>query len=103
MKMLCRVLLRQALIAQPINPRSWLVALQTSQYTALSASGGDITGTSVNGKSVSLSIPANFSKKDLLDATEICIQFLDRGGDPTIGPVSTTMAVFRAGGALGPL
>lgn len=92
MQMLVKILIRQARTNQPGNPIAWLAALQTTKWTALSAQNGQIVGTSVNGKSVSLQALPGTSIADLLVATEVAIETLEAGLD---APSTSTAVVFR--------
>ena len=92
MKLLAQILLRQAQIAQPSDPRDWLVDLQTTKWTAVNRQNGQIIGTSVNGKSVNLQAIPNTTIADLMMATEVAIQTLDAG---LTSPRSESYAMFR--------
>ncbi len=81
MRLLVSILLRQARLAAPTDPRTWLETLQTTKWTALNAQNGQIIGTSVNGKSVNLQALPNTTIADLLMATELAIQTIDAGLD----------------------
>jgi hypothetical protein len=89
LKLLVSVLLRQANNNSPGQPNVWLEALQLTKWTSLNAQNGQITGTSVNGKSVYLSTPPGCSIADLMAATEIALQICERG---LSGPPGTTQA-----------
>lgn len=91
LRLLVSVLLRQAKNNSPGDPVSWLETLQTSKWTDVNAQNGQITGTSVNGKTVSIATLPGCSIADLLMATEIALQTLERG---LPGPVSRTQAVL---------
>jgi len=92
MKELVAVVLRQARRNNPARPEVWLATLQASKWTTVSAQNGQIVGTSVNGKSISLQAMPNTSIADLMIATELALQILEAGGDM---PTSSTRAVFR--------
>jgi hypothetical protein len=92
MKELVAVLLRQARRNNPSRPEVWLADLQATKWTSVSAQNGQIIGTSVNGKSVSLQALPYTSIADLMIATELALQVFEAGGDM---PTSSTRAVFR--------
>lgn len=76
---LVNILLRQARAANAANPRDWLIALQTSHWTTTNTQGGQITSSSVNGKSVSLTVLPGMSTAHILAATEMAIKALEMG------------------------
>jgi len=92
MQMLVKILIRQARTNQPGNPVAWLEALQTTKWTAISAQNGQIVGTSVNGKSVSLQALPGTSIADLITATELAIETLEAGLD---APSTKSAVLFR--------
>lgn len=92
MKELVAVLLRQARRNNPSRPDVWLADLQATKWTSVSAQNGQIIGTSVNGKSVSLQALPGTSIKDLMIGTELALQVLEAGADM---PVNATRAIFR--------
>ena len=92
MKELVAVVLRQARRNNPSRPEVWLASLQSSKWTSVSAQNGQIVGTSVNGKSVSLQALPNTSIADLMIATELALQIIEAGGDM---PSSSSRAIFR--------
>lgn len=77
--MLVAVLLRQANTNAPGQPEVWLESLQTTKWNAISAQNGQITGTSVNGKSVTLAALPGCSIADILMATELAIRVCELG------------------------
>lgn len=76
---LVKVLLRQAEINNPDDPRAWLITLQSTKWTDVNAQNGQIVGTSVNGKSVTLASLPGTTIADIMFATEYAIGILDRG------------------------
>lgn len=92
MHLLVKILIRQANLAQPGNPVLWLTDLQTAKWSSLSAQNGQIIGTNVNGKSVTLQALPGTSIADLLGATEIAINTLEAGLE---SPPTRSAAVFR--------
>jgi hypothetical protein len=73
-----RILLRIA--EKQANPREYLSALMESKFLASSAQGGaQITGTTVNGKSLTLSPIKGMSDADISHAASIALDFLERG------------------------
>lgn len=86
-KMLVNVLLRQASINNEGDPRQWLIDLQTTKWTDVNAQNGQIVGTSVNGKSVTLASLPGTSIADIMMATEVAIQLVDAGFDYAPGYV----------------
>lgn len=92
MKTLVRILLRQARLANPSNPYSWLESLQTTKWTDVNAQNGQIIGASVNGKYVSLQALPGTTIADLMVATEEALSCLDAG---LSSPSSETVANFR--------
>jgi len=89
LKLLVAVLMRQANNNSPGDPATWLEALQVTKWTSVNAQNGQITGTSVNGKSVYLSTAPGCSIADLLMATELALQLCERG---LSGPSGKTQA-----------
>lgn len=71
------ILLRQA--GKTENPRQYLDDLITSKLSSLTALGGNITSTTVNGKSVTIQAPAGMSLSDQLAAAELALGCLERG------------------------
>lgn len=92
MRLLAQILLRQARIAQPSNPRDWLETLQTTKWTDVNKQNGQIIGSSVNGKSIQLQALPGTSIADIMMATEIALQTIDAG---LTNPVTRTVAVMR--------
>lgn len=79
LRVLVNVLIRQAIINNENDPRQWLIDLQTTKWTDVNAQNGQIVGTSVNGKSVTLASLPGTTIADLLFATEYAINLLDAG------------------------
>ncbi len=79
MKLLVQILIRRAIANQPADPRGWLMDLQASKWTSVNAQTGQIVGTSVNGKSVTLQALPGINLADLLQATEIALQTVEAG------------------------
>lgn len=79
MKLLCQILIRRAIAAQPANPRGWLMDLQATKWTSVNTHNGQIIGTSVNGKSVNLQALPGITLADLLTATELALQTVEAG------------------------
>lgn len=79
MKLLVQILIRRAIAAQPADPRAWLLSLQSTKWTDVNAQNGQIIGTSVNGKSVSIQALPGIDLATLLTATEIAIQTIEAG------------------------
>ena len=77
--MLVSVLIRQARKNQESDPVGWLTDLQATKWEGVNAQNGQITGTSVNGKSVYIAALPGCSIADLLMATELAIQTLENG------------------------
>jgi len=74
---LSNILLRQANKTE--NPRAYLDDLITAQFTSISAQGGLITATSVNGKSLQLQIMPGTSARDVMVAAEMALSCLEAG------------------------
>jgi ribosome-associated translation inhibitor RaiA len=74
---LANILLRQA--EKTGNTRAYLDDLITAKFTDVSAQGGNIIGTTVNGKSVQLQIQAGASARDIMVAAELALSCLERG------------------------
>ena len=89
LKLLVAVLMRQAEINSPGDPMTWLQSLQTTKWGNLNTQNGQITGTSVNGKSVYISAVPGCSLGDILMATELALQLCERG---LSGPPGKTQA-----------
>lgn len=86
MKLLTSILLRQARLANQADPRSWLEDLQTTKWTDVNAQNGQIIGTALNGKSVTLQALPGTTIFDLMGATELALQTLEAGFTaPTTG------------------
>jgi hypothetical protein len=79
LRILVKILLRQANAQSPEDPAGWLTALQLAKWNAVNAQNGQITGTMVNGKSVTLSVSGAFSLADILNASEIALQCVEQG------------------------
>jgi hypothetical protein len=89
LKVLVAILIRQANRNAPDDPAGWLESLQATKWANLNAQNGQITGTSVNGKSVYLSTPPGASLADILTAAELALQCVERG---LSGPPGKTQA-----------
>ena len=74
---LANVLLRQAQKTQ--NARDYLDTLITSKWDSVDANGGQIVGTTVNGKSVQLSVPSGASIMQIMAAAELALSALECG------------------------
>jgi len=85
------VLLRQARRNNASQPEKWLEDLQATKWTSVSAQNGQIIGTSVNGKSVSIQVLPGTSIADLMINTELALQILEAGGS---APSNSTRASF---------
>jgi hypothetical protein len=92
LKLLVAVLMRQANAQSPGEPQTWLEALQLTKWDSVNAQNGQITGTSVNGKSVYLTTLPGCSIADILMATELALQLIERGHS---GPPGKTQAVLN--------
>ncbi len=79
MRLLVKILIRQALRDAPSDPRGWLEDLQAAKWTALNAQNGQIIGTSVNGKTVNLQALPGTTIADIINATELAIETIDAG------------------------
>jgi hypothetical protein len=77
--MLVKILLRQARIANPTNPRTWLEDLQFDKWAVINAQHGQIVGTSTNGKSVSLQATPGITLEEITKATECAIACIEAG------------------------
>lgn len=91
LRMLVAVLLRQAKKNAPGQPERWLADLQSTKWEGINKSNGQITGTSVNGKSVYVAAVPGASVADLLMATEIALRCVELGLE---GPPAVTQARF---------
>lgn len=74
---LANILLRQANKTE--NPRAYLDDLITAKLTSISAQGGVITGTTVNGKSLQLQVLPGTSTRDFMVAAELALSSLEAG------------------------
>lgn len=79
MRNLVNILLRQARRNNPSNPRKWLEDLQASKWTDMSAQNGQIVGTALNGKSITIQALPGTTIYDILQASEEAITTLDAG------------------------
>ena len=79
MRLLVKILIRQALRNNEANPREWLEDLQATKWTALNSQNGQIIGTSVNGKTVNLQALPGTTIADLIGATEMALETIDAG------------------------
>ncbi|NBW23279.1 MAG: hypothetical protein EBR82_86575 [Caulobacteraceae bacterium] len=92
MKILVSILLRQARNNNPGNPRTWLEDLQSTKWTDVSAQNGQIVGTALNGKSITIQALPGASIADILTASELALQTLEAG---LTGPSNETRAFLR--------
>ena len=88
---LANVLIRIA-NAESDDPQAWLIALLTSKYGEASSSNGQIVGTSVNGKSVSIQMIPGVSVADYMSAANLALAALERG---LSGVPASTQALMR--------
>lgn len=79
MKILVSILLRQARRNNAANPRKWLEDLQASKWTDMSAQNGQIVGTALNGKSITVQALPGTTIADIIQASEDAITTLDAG------------------------
>lgn len=79
MRNLVNILLRQARRNNPSNPRKWLEDLQASKWSDMSAQNGQIVGTALNGKSITIQALPGTTIYDIIQATEDAITTLDAG------------------------
>jgi hypothetical protein len=87
---LVNILLRQARENNAANPRAWLIALQSSNWSTVNTQGGQIASTSVNGKAVTLAQLPGMTLAHILVASEQAIQVIEQGLDRY--PTSATAA-----------
>lgn len=90
MKLLVSTLLRRAIAEAPADPRTWLMNVQAACWNSMNTQGGQIVSSTVNGKSVTLSL-AGTSRDEIMKACEVALQAMDSGQ----GPSSTGLAVLR--------
>lgn len=81
LRILVNILIRQAKRNAPDDPATWLGDLQAGKWGALNAQTGQITSTMVNGKSVTIQATPGCSLADILAASELAIQCIQRGLD----------------------
>lgn len=81
LRILVNILIRQANLNNAADPSAWLAELQTAKFTALSNQNGQISGTMVNGKSVTIQALPGCSIADLIAATELALNVLAAGLD----------------------
>ena len=79
MRNLVNILLRQARRNNPSNPRKWLEDLQASKWTDMTAQNGQIVGTALNGKSITVQALPGTTIADIIQASEDAITTLDAG------------------------
>ena len=91
MNQLVSVLLRQARRNNSAQPEKWLADLQATKWASVTAQNGQIIGTSVNGKSVSIQALPGTSIADLMIGTELALQILEAGGT---APANSSRASF---------
>lgn len=92
MKLLVQILMRQARRNNSANPREWLEDLQASKWTDMTAQNGQIVGTALNGKSITVQALPGTTIADLIQASELAIQCIDAG---LTSPRSETVAFLR--------
>ncbi len=86
-----RALLRIAR-AQP-DPAGYLTALLQGVMGALTNGQGQLTASTVGGKSFSFSFPVGTSKLDAIETLELALEWIEAGDDAH--PTTTTGTVFR--------
>ena len=91
-KLLVDVLMQQASAQSPEDPVAWLQALQRAKWDSVNAQNGQITGTSVNGKSVYMTTLPGCSIADTLFASQYALRLIERGHS---GPPGKTQAVLN--------
>lgn len=74
---LANILLRQAEKTQ--NARGYLDDLLTAKWSDLNSQTGQIVGTTVNGKSLTLQAMPGASLADIMSAAELALSCLERG------------------------
>ena len=84
--------MRQANAQSPGDPIAWLEALQLAKWDSVNAQNGQITGTSVNGKSVYMTTLPGCSIADTLFASQRAMELIEAGHS---GPPSKTQARFN--------
>jgi hypothetical protein len=87
---LAQILIRQG-EKQTGGVRPWLDDLITTKWTDINAQNGQIIGTSVNGKSMTLAAPKGTSLGDIAEAAHYALSCLERG----ILPSRQTQGVLR--------
>lgn len=87
--MTANILLRQANKTQ--NARTYLDDIITAKFDTLSAQGGVITGTTVNGKSLTLQALPGVSTRDVMVAAQLALSALECG--LTVVPRQTYTAI----------
>jgi len=90
--MLARILIRQALRNNPANPRTWLENLEADKWVSMTAQIGQIVGTALNGKSITVQALPGTTIYDIIIATEAAILTLDSGR--TV-PVNRSVVALR--------
>lgn len=89
---MANILLRQANKTQ--NARQYLDDLLVAKFNTMSAQGGVITGTTVNGKSLTLQVLPGSSTRDIMVAAQLALSALERG--LTVVPRQTYTAIRGA-------
>ncbi len=74
---LANILIRQA--NKTLNARQYLDDLITAKFTSVNAQTGQITATTVNGKSMTLQAMPGASLRDIMMASELALSALERG------------------------
>jgi len=92
MRILVQILTRQAIRAQPADPRGWLTDLQATKWDSLNKQNGHIVGTALNGKSITIQALPGTTLADIIMATEVAIQTIDAG---LTSPRTETVAYLR--------
>lgn len=86
-----RALLRVA--RTQADPAGYLTALLQSAIGAMTNGQGQLTASTVGGKSFSWSFPPGTSKLDAIETLELALEWLEAGTDAH--PSSTATTVFR--------
>lgn len=76
---LVNLLLDEAREQNSSDPRAWLVALRSAKWTTVNTQGGQITSTSVNGKSFTVEPFPGMTAAHIMVATSQAIKAIDLG------------------------
>lgn len=76
-RILANILLRQA--EKTANPRAYLDELITAKFTTVNAQNGQIIGTTVNGKTVTLQALPGAKLTDVMQAADLALGALEAG------------------------